>query len=580
MIGRSEILYIGKAGDLRKRLASYAHFSGPSHSKTAIMLAKIQRIETILTSTEKEALILEASLIKKHKPKYNIILRDDKNYPFIKVTLNEKWPRILVTRKRLQDGNRYFGPFASALAMRSTLNLLYYLFPLRRCKTIRSGKRPCLNHQLKRCLAPCSGEVSEKTYNELVRQTLLVLEGRNDELIKILEQKMQSHAKNLAFEKAAAYRDQINSLKRTLEKQIIVSDHFLDQDIFGLARKDASVVVAVLFVRSGKINGAQTFLFSDPIGSNRHILSKALLQFYSPQRQPPQQILLPMKPEDEQLLEERLSELRPTKTIIQVPRKGKRKQLITMAVNNASQVFNKHDEKKKSWENLSAALQKKLQLHRLPGKIECVDISNTGGRQAVGSIVCALNGEMFHKGYRRFKIRQSKTPDDYAMMHEVLTRRFSKTESENVFPDLLVIDGGKGQLNVAEKILEKDGLSVRVELVAIAKEKNNEGEKIFRPARKNPIILKRHDPVLLFLMRIRDESHGFGIRYHRKLRAKKTFRSQLDDIKSVGQKRRELLLTTFGSIKRIKNATPEKLCQVPGIGPQLALSIYNQLHKK
>ncbi len=580
MLGRREVLYVGKARDLRKRLATYCHFSGPVHSKTAVMLAKVRRVETILTTTEKEALILEASLIKKHRPRYNVILRDDKNYPLIKVTVQEEWPRIVVTRRRLRDGSRYFGPFSSGSGMRETVKLLHSMFPLRRCPVVKPRGRPCLNRQMDRCLAPCSGRVDRGDYLELVHSVLMVLEGRNRELIGDQENKMQQAARNLAFEKAAAYRDRIKGLKRTLERQVVVAEHFRDQDVFGLVRRDASIGIAILFVRSGMISGAQSFFLADPLGSDERVLSEAIIQYYSRQRQPPRELLLPIMPEDDLLLAERLSELREAGVKLLVPRRGRQMQLMAMAASNASQVFSEYGRKQQSWGNLAAALQHTLRLDRRPGRIECLDISNLGGSQAVGSLVCFKDGEKYTRGYRHYRIAEQAEPNDYAMMHEVLTRRLEKGASEDRLPDLLVLDGGKGQLNIALDIVTRLGLRGRIDLAAIAKEKEQEGEKLFRPGRKNPIILPRHAPVLLFLMRVRDEAHRFGITFHRKLRRRNTLASGLDAVNGIGPQRKKRLLKTFGSYKRILAASAGELSRAAGIGPALAASIYRQLHRQ
>ncbi len=578
MLGKKEVLYVGKAVNLRKRLASYKRNRGAEHSKTVVMLSKVKRIETILTTTEKEALILEASLIKKYRPRYNVILRDDKNYPFIKVTVREKWPRILVTRKRIRDGNRYFGPYSSSSSMRETLKLLQTLFPLRRCPRVKPRSRPCLNFQLGNCPAPCCNPVEESYYRELVNGVLMVLEGRNRELIANLKKKMKRDARAHEFEKAAVVRDQIKGLEHTLERQVIVADHSRDQDVFGLVRKDASMGVAILFVRSGMISGAQSFFLADPIGSDRTILSKTILQYYSPERQPPPEILLPQDPDDLQLLQERLTELRESAVRTMTPKRGKSMQLMNMARRNANQVFAAQSKKKKSWNNLCSVMQKSLVLNNQPNRVDCVDISNIGGKQAVGSLISFKNGVKNKKEYRHFTIKSKDEPDDYAMMREVLDRKLKKGAKEDNLPDLLLLDGGKGQLGLALGVLEKYSLSGKIDLVAIAKEKQQEGEKLFRPGRKNPIMLPRHSPVLLFLMRVRDEAHRFGITHHRKLCRRKTLSSGLDSLQGIGEKRKKLLLKTFGSLKRLKHASREQLQKVPGIGEQLAGSIYNQLH--
>jgi excinuclease ABC subunit C len=580
MLGKKQVLYVGKARDLRKRLSQYAHFSGPVHSKTAVMLSHVQRVETILTTTEKEALILEASLIKQHRPRYNVILRDDKNYPLIKVTTREPWPRVVVTRKRLRDGNRYFGPYSSSTAMRATLQLLYAQYPLRRCKTVRERKRPCLNYQMGRCLAPCAGKVTPEDYQRMVRDVLLILEGKVTEVIKELTAKMEQAAADLAFEKAALYRDQIKGLSRTTEHQAIVAEHHLDQDVFGIHRQDASVGIALLFVRGGMITGAQSFFLADPLGEDENLLAQTILQYYSAERQPPRELLLPFAIEDQELISERLAELREGPVSLLAPQRGKRMHLMQMADANAAQIFSERAKKEESWDTLAGALQHKLRIVNRPETIECLDISNLLGKQAVGSLVCFVQGDKAVKQFRHYRIRSQDTPDDYAMMREVLERRMAKGIEQDNLPDMLLLDGGKGQLQVAVDVLSRFDLLQTVDLVAIAKEKAEEGEKLFRPGRKNPILLPAHSPVLLYLMRIRDEAHRFGITFHRKLRGKEQLQSRLDQIEGIGPKRKKQLLQTLGSLKRILEANVTELAEVPGIGPELARHIHQQLHQE
>ena len=578
MLGRTRVLYVGKARDLRKRLSQYAHFSGPPHAKTAVMLSHVQRVETILTTTEKEALILEASLIKQHRPRYNVILRDDKNYPLIKVTTREEWPRVVVTRRRLRDGNRYFGPYASSTAMRSTLQMLYNQFPLRRCKTVRERSRPCLNFQMGRCLAPCAGRVDAADYQRMVRDVLLILEGRTDQVVGELTAKMEQAAEALRFEQAAVYRDQIRALARTTEHQAIVADHHLDQDVFGIHRQDASVGIALLFVRGGMITGAQTFFLPEPLGEDDSLLSQTILQYYSTERQPPRELLLPFALEDAEPIGERLAELREGPVALLAPQRGKRMQLMQMAAANAAQIFSERAKKEQSWATLAAALQARLRLERQPEVIECVDISNLQGKQAVGSLVSFVHGDKAAGRYRHYRIRSQDTPDDYAMMGEVLARRLEKGLERDDLPDLLLLDGGKGQLQVAMAALARFDLGGRIDLVAIAKEKAEEGEKLFRPGRKNPVLLPAHSPVLLYLMRIRDEAHRFGITFHRRLRGREQLQSRLDAIEGIGPKRKQQLLRTLGSLRRVAEADLDTLAAVDGIGPELARQIHTSLH--
>jgi len=577
MLGKREVLYVGKARDLRKRLSQYAHYSGSVHSKTAVMLSHVLRVETILTTTEKEALILEASLIKKYRPRYNVILRDDKNYPLLKVTIKDDWPRVIVTRRRIRDGNRYFGPFASSSGMRTTLKLLYSMFPLRRCKVMRQRKRPCLNYQMERCLAPCTGLVKHDTYREMVQEVLLLLEGKNKEIIGKLTKKMENAARKLEFEKAAIFRDQIAGLERTLEHQVVAADHALDQDVFGLARHGASVGVALLFIRAGLISGSQSFFIADPIGEDGRILTATIMQYYSSRRQPPRELLLPLIIDDEQLVVEQLTELREGPVSLLVPQRGKRMQLMQMATANAEQIFSEQAKKQKAWELLSRTLRHKLRLQGRPDHIECLDISNIGGKQAVGSLICFRDGEPEKSEYRHYRIKGKDEPDDYAMMREVIERRLETGLAKNNLPDMLLLDGGKGQLNIGVEVLSRYNLLAAIDLVAIAKEKQEEGEKLFRPGRKNAILLPAHAPALLYLMRVRDESHRFGITFHRQLRKTKTLRSPLDRISGIGPKRKKDMLKTVGSYKRILSASVTDLAKVPGIGPALANSIYQQL---
>lgn len=579
MLGKKEVLYVGKARDLRKRLSQYVHYTGPSHSKTAAMLSHVVRVETFLTTTEKEALILEASLIKQHRPRYNVILRDDKNYPLIKVTTSEPWSRVVVTRKRLRDGNRYFGPYASTTAMRATIQLLSRLFPLRRCATMRERSRPCLNFQMNRCLAPCAGRVSSEDYQHMVNNVVMILEGKADKVIKELTTKMEYAAAEQAFEQAALYRDQIQHLKKTIEHQSVVADHDLDQDVIGFHRQDAAVGIAVLFIRGGMLTGSQTFFLSEPLGDDSTVLTQSILQYYSHHRQPPRELLLPFRPEDQEPIAERLTELREGIVTLHTPQRGKRMQLMRMANTNAAQIFSEEAKKQQSWNSLATALQTKLHLRNRPETIECLDISNLQGKQAVGSLVCFVQGEKAAGQYRHYRIRTQDTPDDYAMMREVLERRIQKAVDNNApLPDLFLLDGGRGQLGVAVDVLKHFDLLDEIDLVAIAEERKDEGEKLFRPGRKNPVHLQPHSPVLLYLIRIRDEAHRFGITHHRLLRTKNQLNSLLDGLKGVGPQRKKLLLRNLGSVQRIIAADRQALATVPGIGPKLADEIYQQLH--
>ncbi len=581
MDAKSRVLYVGKAKDLKNRLTSYTRFSGSDHNKTTVMLSHVVKVDTVLTATEKEALILEASLIKKHKPKYNIILRDDKNYPFIKVTVSDEWPRVHMTRRRSKDGARYFGPYASSSAMWSTLRLLANLFPLRKCKgnTVRPRKRPCLNLQMGNCLGPCVGAADALHYQDQVKKVLMILEGRNKSLIRELKQEMTSAAENLHFERAAELRDQIQALGKTLEKQIVASSNLKDQDVFGYCRQGTSIGLTILFIRDGLVTGSRSFFLNNPMETDSYVLAQALNQFYDDNILPPKEILLPFAIDDLQVLTERFTDLLGSAVSLHTPMRGDKVKLQEMANANASHIFDEQEKKERSWQGLSASMEKLLHLEQIPNRIECLDISNTSGKQAVGSLVCFEKGEAAKSSFRHYKIQTVPGPDDYAMMKEVLQRRLSRGIKEDNLPDLFVVDGGRGQLGIALHVADELGIRDKIDWIGIAKEKKEEGEKLYKPGRKNPILLKAHNPVLLYLMHIRDESHRFGVTFHRKLRGKASIASTLDSIPGVGSDRKRKLLKNLGSVKRIKEADIQELSSVPGIGKDTAEAVYKHFHK-
>ncbi|NTV15367.1 MAG: excinuclease ABC subunit UvrC [Desulfobulbaceae bacterium] len=577
--GGGKVLYVGKARDLRARLASHRNTARVGGNKTAALLDKTSQIETILTATEKEALLLESSLIKKYRPRYNVILRDDKSYPYLKVTSGETWPRVLVTRRRLRDGARYFGPYSSATAMHETLRLVRALFPLRTCKgqEVPHRARPCLNHQLGLCPAPCSGEANREAYLQQVREVVLILEGRRRELLTELEQRMRRAASALEFEQAAGYRDLLNALRETLEKQVVAAGHHRSFDVFGLVRQGVTVVVTALFIREGLVNGQQNFVLEDPLGDDSEVLAACLSQFYQEGRLIPAEILLGLLPDRAELLEEYLAELRAGAVTIRQPQRGEGLALVHMAAANGAQYFADRERKAGSSRALLLAVAKHLQLATPPSSIECLDISNISGQLAVGSLIAFRDGEPDPANYRHYRIQGGDTPDDYGMIREVLLRRFAP-DRKREGPDLLLIDGGKGQLNVAREVLAAAGFSAQIALAAIAKEKAEEGEKIFLPGRKNPLALRRHDPVLLFLMRVRDEAHRFGVTFHRRLRRNKDLSSGLIEVPGLGPARSRLLLRKFGSLKRVAAASEAELAQIKGIGPELARVIYRHFN--
>jgi excinuclease ABC subunit C len=577
---QDRVLYVGKAKDLRKRLSSYQRVGAETSPKTVLLLNRITAIDTILTHNEKEALILEASLIKKHRPKFNVDLKDDKSYPRIKVTLSEEWPRVYMTRRRLNDGSRYFGPYSSAGAMHNTLKLISMMFPLRRCKgrKLKRRSRPCLNFQMGRCLAPCSELVDKKQYRRMVDSVMLVLEGKNKQVRKLLTNEMSRASRTMDYERAAVIRDQLQALDKTLEKQIVISNRDKDQDVFGCVRKGAGVGIAVIKMRQGVVLGKLEYFLLDPIGDNGEVLGEVLRQYYSREVTIPDQIWLPFKTAGHSALSGWLTEARGRVVQLQTPKRGKKIQLLQMAEKNAKQILTDVEKKKKSWQEMSRNLQSRLKLKRYPSRIECLDISNIGGKHPVGALVCFLEGEKTPKEYRHYSITSAHEPDDYRMMTEVLTRRFDKTKREKALPDLLLVDGGKGHLNAAFGILCSSGLQDLVELAAIAKDKEGKADKIYRPGRKNPINLQHYSPVLFFLMQVRDEAHRFGIAFHRRLRHKRTLSSELDVIPGVGPSRKKELLKKLGSLAAVKKATVEELETVPGIGSEMALHLWKHFN--
>ena len=577
---QGHILYVGKAKNLRKRVSSYQRVNTKVSPKTVLLLEKVAAIETILTITEKEAFILEASLIKKHRPRFNIELKDDKSYPRIKVTLNEEWPRVFMTRRRIKDGSRYFGPYSSSGAMRNTLRIINRLFPLRRCKGkhIKKRVRPCLNYQMGRCLAPCSGKVEKELYRQMVNNVLMILEGKNRQLRAHLETEMQRASEALEFEKAALVRDQLQALAKTLEKQVVVSNLDRDQDVIGYVREGVGVGIVVMNVRQGMVGGQQVFFLLDPVGDDSEVLGEVLRQYYTREEPVPDELLLPFRLQDHVSLVEWLGEIRSKDVRLRMPKRGTGLKLLHMAAENARQVHTEQENRERSWLELASNLQMKLLLSTLPARVECLDISNIGGKQPVGSLVCFLDGEKAQKEYRHYSISGAHEPDDYRMMAEVLTRRFTTSDKQGILPDLLVIDGGKGHLNVARNVLREKGLEEQVELVSIAKDKENKSDKIYRPGRKNPVSLARHSPVLFFLMQVRDESHRFGISLHRRLRHKSALTSELDEVPGIGPYRKKMLLKIMGSPAKVKQATRAEIAKVPGIGQGLANQIWEFFH--
>jgi excinuclease ABC subunit C len=561
------VIYVGKAKNLKKRVLSYYKSAGEPARKTALMMHRARSLEYILTSTEKEAFILESNLIKKHLPRYNIILRDDKQYPWLRLAAEEDYPNLTIVRKPRKDGALYFGPFSSAGSVRSTMKLIDRLFDLRKCRTrtLPSRSRPCLNFQLGRCLGPCSEKIPPTTYEEVVEQVRFFLEGRNVVLLKLLKKNMEAAAQHLDFERAAKIRDQIKAVERTIEKQNVVAPKMGDQDVIGLARRNGAFLVALLMVRDGYLTGSREFLLKSQGGSAQDVLEAFLKQHYPGEPFIPKHILVSEAVDDLEAIAGWISDVAGKRVFIEKPFRGEKRRLVRMAVANAENQLKNRLEA--SGEDLIESAQSALLLNKLPRRMEGIDISSISGKMAVGAMVAFVDGLPHKEGYRNYRIKEVAGIDDYAMMAELVTRRLSAGTP----PDLFVVDGGKGHLQAVKKVVDLLCPENPPALVAIAKGNElGEADKVFIPNRKNPLPLKHGHPVLLLLMRIRDEAHRRAVGHHRKLRAKGLRLSDLDRIPGVGPARKRLLIQHFGSLEAIAGAETEELAKVPGISDSLA----------
>lgn len=574
---RGRIIYVGKAVILKNRVRSYFQSSRNHSPKVRAMVNCIVDFEYIITGSEMEALILECNLIKKHHPKYNIMLRDDKSYPYVKVTLNENYPRVYATRKVQKDGARYFGPYTNAGAVHETLRLLKKLFPLRSCRTL-DAHRPCLEHHIKRCLAPCTGKVDSEAYREMIKAVCLFLEGRSDQLIKNLRRHMEQAAENLEFEEAAKLRDQLAAVEKVTEKQNIVTGSG-DQDVLGLARSALGTCVQVFFIRSGKMVGRDHFLLAGGEDeAEETVLAAFIKQYYSQATFIPREILLPLAVSEQELLAEWLSNIKDSRVAVEVPKRGTKKDIVNMAAGNAQVVLEEHAARIKSHTDQTAGavaeLGKQLALPVLPERIECFDISHIQGSETVASMVVFEGGLPKKDDYRRYKLKTVEgKPDDFKSMQEVVGRRYR--EAAEPLPDLIIIDGGKGQLSAALEVIRGVGLA-DIPVIGLAKE----FEHIFREGQSEPLILPRHSQSLYLVQRIRDEAHRFAITYHRKLRAKRNMVSVLDHITGIGEKRRKALWDAFGSLSKIKEASVEELAASPGMSRPAAEAVYDFFRRK
>ena len=569
-----KIIYVGKAVNLKNRVRSYFQQRGLS-AKTEALVARIASFETIVTATEMEALILECNLIKKHRPRYNISLRDDKTYPFIKVTLNEAFPRVYATRRLEKDGAKYYGPYASAGAMHETIALLKKLFPLRSCRSMEA-QRPCLEYHIKRCLAPCAGLVDQESYLAMVRTVCLFLEGRSADVEKDLKRRMLAASEDLKFELAGRLRDQLAAVRQVMEKQNIVTGAG-DQDVLGLARLGGQSCVQVFFVRSGKMVGRDRFMLSG--GDNEtdgDILAAFVKQYYHEAAFIAREILTPVVLPESELLASWLSERKGGAVHLLTPQRGSKRDLVQLAADNAVEYLRQRNERDAVKHGKSTAameeLAQRLSLARLPKRIECFDISHIQGAETVASMVVFTGGEPDKAEYRRFKLRTVEgSPDDFASMQEVTLRRYR--EAAEPLPDLIVIDGGKGQLSSALEVIRGVGLS-DIPVIGLAKE----FEHIFRENISEPLILPRHSEALRLIQQIRDEAHRFAVTYHRKLRAKRNLVSVLDHIKGIGAKRRQALWKHFGALEKMRAASVEDLAAAPGMNVTAATAVWQFFH--
>ncbi len=585
-----KVIYVGKAASLRSRVRTYLR-GGDERSQVRFLCERLADFETIVTASDKEALILENNLIKQYRPRYNIRLKDDKSYVSVKVTVQDAWPRVLVTRRIVKDGGRYFGPFASASAVRDTLDTIRKVFPLRTCSdaVFRNRSRPCIEYDIKRCLGPCVLPVDRAAYEEHLRQVMLLLEGRDTEVVKQLRERMTAAAESERFEDAARLRDHIQAIEKTQERQQVVEHWGANQDVFGLYREGGCVEVQVLFVRSGKLVSNRSYSFDDWEFPDAEVLEAVLTQFYqATNHDVPDEILLPVAISDADVRVEYLSERRGRRVSILVPQRGDKLRLVEMARDNARQSFAERRDAAKQGERMVTELQRRLRLANAPKRIECLDIATFQGTETAGAIVAFDEGEPDKEGYRLYRVRTVEGTDDFAAVAEVLGRRFRDAREKAGLPDLLVIDGGLGQLGAAREVLAEIGLS-EVDVVALAKERverdataseiRRRPERVFLPGRKNPVVLKPNSTALFLLQRVRDEAHRFVNLYHRKLRARARFMSKLDTIPGIGPRRRRALLRRFGSLQRVGEASPDEIASVPGITATLAAQIKEQLAK-
>jgi excinuclease ABC subunit C len=583
---KGEVIYVGKAARLKDRVRSYFGSPRALQPKVFELRQRIDDFEYIVTGNAGEALILEATLIKRHQPFFNIRLKDDKRYPYLKVDVQEPWPRVYITRRVERDGSRYFGPYASASSVRATLDLVKKLFPWRSCTKDITGKdpRPCLDYYIKRCIAPCTAFCTSDEYREVIDQVLLFLEGRTDDVLDRLKSQMEEASEALEFERAAMIRDQVRAIERTVERQMVATTRDEDADIFGLARDGDQACVQVFFIRGPQMIGRDHFIVE---GANDEtdlaVLSNFLLQYYEGAQYVPKLVLVPSEVEEPDVIEELLTEKRGTKVEIRVPERGEKKRLVELANDNAREAL---DMTRVRWladvsktEQALEQLREELSLPEVPHRIECYDNSNIQGSSPVSSMVVFVDGKPATNQYRRFKVKTVTGADDFATMQEVLRRRFKhaaptmdsgnepgeSTSDRWDLPDLVIVDGGKGQLSAARQAMQEMGVH-HIPAVGLAKRH----EEIFVPDEDEPIILPRGSEALFLVQRLRDEAHRFAITYHRQVRGRAATKSALDTIPGIGPRRKKALLRKFGSVKAIREAPVEEIASTVGFTRALA----------
>ncbi len=590
-----EIIYVGKAKVLKNRVRQYFQNSKNHSEKVKAMVKNIAEFEYIVTDSEMEALILECNLIKKHSPKYNISLKDDKFYPFIKITTNEDFPRVFITRNFAKDGNKYFGPYPNAGAVHETIKLIRKIFPLRTCKKLifENGKhtRPCLNYHIKKCNAPCEGHISKDEYKRMIDEIVDVLSGRDKSLINKLKNDMQEASMNLEFEKAASFRDKILAIESIAEKQKVFKSQDNDEDFINIYKDEKDCAVQVFFLRDGKVTGRENFIFENSAYEDDSvIISQFIVSFYGGTPKVPKNIYIPLSNDDDNdPLEEFLTIKRGSKVFVKVPIKGEKKEMLELVKSNAKVTLDQFKDKILRDKEINRLcleeIQELLELDSMPIRIEAYDISNIQGVDSVGSMIVFEDGKAKNSDYRRFRIKTVKNANDYDSMREILERRFSHGLKEikeiqerqlkfssgkfSNFPDLIMMDGGKGQVNVALEVLQKLGINIPV--CGLVKDDHHATRGIIYNNKE--LIINRTSNLMQMIRRVQDEVHRFAITYHRSLRDKKTLHSILDDIPNIGQKRRMALLMKFGSIDNIKKATVEELLETESIDNKAATSI-------